>query len=247
MFPGQSVRAAAAASGRTREVASPRVLVVDDDESIRRFLDIALRVRGFDVFEASGARAALDAVATVRPDVIILDLGLPDGDGVDVTKQLHAADHPAILVLSVRDQEQDKVAALEAGAEDYLTKPFGVEELHARLRVLMRRRAARPPAGLVRTGELEVDLERRLVKVEGKAVHLTPTEYALLKALVEADGRVLTHGQLLHQVWGPAYASEGHLLRVNISNLRRKIERDPAAPRYLVTEPRVGYRFNLES
>jgi two-component system, OmpR family, KDP operon response regulator KdpE len=227
------------------EAPRPRVLVVDDDESIRRFLDIALRIRGFDVFEASGARAALDAVSTVRPDVIILDLGLPDGDGVDVTKQLRASDHPAILVLSVRDQEHNKVAALEAGAEDYLTKPFGIEELHARLRVLLRRRTARPAEGPVRAGDLEVDLERRLVRVQGKPVHLTPTEYALLRALVEADGRVLTHGQLLNQVWGPAYASEGHLLRVNISNLRRKIEREPAAPRYVVTEPRVGYRFSL--
>lgn len=225
----------------------PRVLVVDDDESIRRFLEIALRVRGYDVYEAAGARAALAAVPAVRPDVIILDLGLPDGDGVNLTKQLRAANHAAILVLSVRDQEEDKVAALEAGAEDYLTKPFGIDELHARLRVLLRRRTARAPEGPVRTGDLEIDLERRLVKVQGKPVHLTPTEYALLKALVEADGRVLTHGQLLHQVWGPAYAAEGHLLRVNISNLRRKIERDPAGPRYLVTEPRVGYRFSFES
>jgi len=224
----------------------PRVLIVDDDESIRRFLDIALRVRGYEVFEASGARTALAAVAAVRPDVIILDLGLPDGDGVNVTKQLRGADHATILVLSVRDQEEDKVAALEAGAEDYLTKPFGIEELHARLRVLLRRRTAQPPAGRVRAGELEVDLERRLVKIQGRPVHLTPTEYALLRALVQADGRVLTHGQLLQQVWGPAYAAEGHLLRVNVSNLRRKIEREPAAPRYLVTEPRVGYRLNLE-
>jgi two-component system, OmpR family, KDP operon response regulator KdpE len=229
------------------EAPRPRVLVVDDDESIRRFLDIALRVRGYEVYEASGARAALAAVPAVHPDVIILDLGLPDGDGVDVTKQLRAADHAAILVLSVRDREEDKVAALEAGAEDYLTKPFGIEELHARLRVLLRRRSARPPEGPVRAGELEVDLDRRLVRVQGKPVHLTPTEYALLKALVQADGRVLTHGQLLHQVWGPAYAAEGHLLRVNISNLRRKIERDPTAPRYLVTEPRVGYRLNLDT
>jgi two-component system KDP operon response regulator KdpE len=228
------------------EAPRPRVLVVDDDESIRQFLDIALRVRGYDIFEASGARTALAAVTALRPDVIILDLGLPDGDGVEVTKQLRAVDHAAILVLSVRDQEEDKVAALEAGAEDYLTKPFGIEELHARLRVLLRRRTSRPADGPVRAGDLEIDFERRLVKIEGKPVHLTPTEYALLKALVEADGRVLTHGQLLHQVWGPAYASEGHLLRVNISNLRRKIEREPAAPRYLVTEPRVGYRINLE-
>jgi len=228
------------------ETPRPRVLVVDDDESIRRFLDIALRVRGYEVFGAAGARAALAAVPAVRPDVVILDLGLPDGDGVDVTKQLRAADHASILVLSVRDQEEDKVAALEAGAEDYLTKPFGIDELHARLRVLLRRRAAHRAAGPIRTGDLEIDLDRRVVKLRGKPVHLTPTEYDLLKALVQADGRVLTHGQLLQQVWEPAYAVEGHLLRVNISNLRRKIEPDPASPRYVVTEPRVGYRFSIE-
>jgi two-component system KDP operon response regulator KdpE len=228
------------------ETPRPRVLVVDDDESIRRFLDIALRVRGYDVFEAAGARAALAAVPAVRPDVVILDLGLPDGDGVDVTKQLRAADHASILVLSVRDQEEDKVAALEAGAEDYLTKPFGINELHARLRVLLRRRGAHRAAGPIRTGDLEIDLDRRVVKLRGKPVHLTPTEYDLLKALVQAGGKVLTHQQLLRQVWGPGYAMEIHLLRVNISNLRRKIEPDPASPRYVVTEPRVGYRFSIE-
>ena len=230
----------------TPETPPPRVLIVDDDESIRRFLDIALRVRGYEVFEAAGARAALAAVPTVRPDVVILDLGLPDGDGVDVTKQLQAQNHVSILVLSVRDQEEDKVAALEAGAEDYITKPFGIDELHARLRVLLRRRTARRAEGPVRTGDLEIDLDRRMVKVRGKLVHLTPTEYDLLKALVQADGRVLTHRQLLQQIWGPAYAVEGHLLRVNISNLRRKVEPDPAAPRYVLTEPRVGYRLNID-
>jgi len=228
------------------ETPRPRVLVVDDDESIRRFLDVALRVRGYEVFEATGARAALAAAPAVRPDVVILDLGLPDGDGVDVTRQLRATDHASILVLSVRDQEEDKVAALEAGAEDYLTKPFGIDELHARLRVLLRRRTAHHAGGPISTGDLEIDLDRRVVKVRGKAVHLTPTEYDLLKALVQAEGRVRTHGQLLQQIWGPAYAAEGHLLRVNISNLRRKIEPDPAVPRYVVTEPRVGYRFSAD-
>lgn len=228
------------------ETPRPRVLVVDDDESIRRFLNIALRVRGYEVFEAAGARAALAAAPAVRPDIVILDLGLPDGDGVDVTKQLRAADHASILVLSVRDREDDKVAALEAGAEDYLTKPFGIEELHARLRVLLRRRSTHRGGGLLKTGDLQIDLDRRVVKARGKTVHLTPTEYDLLKTLAQADGRVLTHGQLLQQVWGPAYTTEGHLLRVNISNLRRKIEHDPAAPRHVVTEPRVGYRLNLE-
>ncbi|MHB8732298.1 MAG: response regulator [bacterium] len=228
------------------EAPRPRVLVVDDDESIRRFLEIALRSRGYEVFEAAGARAALTAAPDVRPDIVILDLGLPDGDGVDVTKHLRAADHASILILSVRDQEDQKVAALEAGAEDYLTKPFGIEELHARLRVLLRRRAAHGGEKQIKTGDLEIDLARRVVKIRGKAVHLTPTEYDLLKALLQADGRVLTHGQLLQRVWGDAYASEGHLLRVNVSNLRRKIEPDPAAPRYVITEPRVGYRLVID-
>ena len=228
------------------EAPRPRVLVVDDDESIRRFLEIALRSRGYEVFEAAGARAALTAAPDVRPDIVILDLGLPDGDGVDVTKHLRAADHASILILSVRDQEDQKVAALEAGAEDYLTKPFGIEELHARLRVLLRRRAAHGGEKQIKTGDLEIDLARRVVKIRGKAVHLTPTEYDLLKALLQADGRVLTHGQLLQRVWGDTYASEGHLLRVNVSNLRRKIEPDPAAPRYVITEPRVGYRLVID-
>ena len=225
----------------------PRVLVVDDDESIRRFLDIALRVRGYEVFQAGGAAAAIDAAATIAPDIVILDLGLPDGDGVDVTRRLRAADGASILVLTVRDREEDKVAALEAGAEDYLTKPFGVEELHARLRVLLRRRRAPRRADTVITaGDLEIDLGRRLVRTGGRSVHLTPTEYDLLRVLVRAEGRVVTHGQLLQALWGPAAVSHGQLLRVNVSNLRHKLEADPAAPRYILTEPRIGYRLNLE-
>ncbi len=228
------------------DIAGPRVLIVDDDESIRRFLRIALRIRGYAVFEAGGAQSALAAVPDIRPDLMILDLGLPDGDGVDVTRKLQAWDHIPILILSVRDQEEEKVAALEAGADDYLTKPFGIEELNARLRVLLRRKTGSRGAEPFRSGRLEVDLVRRLVKVDGKAVHLTPTEYDLLKALVEARGKVLTHRQLLQQVWGPGYTVEGHLLRVNISNLRRKLEEDPTVPRYILTEPRIGYRIGTD-
>lgn len=224
----------------------PRVLVVDDDRAIRRFLDIALRARGYAVFEAASARAALAAASSVRPDVVILDLGLPDGDGIEVTRRLRQVERIPILILSVRDQEEEKVAALEAGADDYITKPFGVGELHARLRVLLRRGAGSRTGEPFRSGDLEVDLTRRLVKMSGDVVQLTPTEYDLLKALVHAGGKVLTHQQLLQQVWGPEYLKASHMLHVNISNLRRKIERDLTQPEYIVTEPRVGYRLRVE-
>lgn len=224
----------------------PRVLVVDDDRAIRRFLKVTLRANGYMVFEAGGARAALAAVEAVRPDVIILDLGLPDESGVEVARRLRVRDQIPILVLSVKDREEDKVAALEAGADDYLTKPFGVGELHARLGVLLRRVAGSRSGIPFRTGDLEVDLTRRLVKVGGSPVQLTPTEYDLLKALIHAAGKVLTHDQLMRQVWGPGYTMDHHLLRVNISTLRQKLGEDPARRVYIVTEPRIGYRLRVD-
>ena len=220
-----------------------RVLVVDDDPALRRLLRIVLGRQAYTVFEEGTAGAALATAAAVRPDIVILDLGLPDGDGVEVTRRLRAQGNTPILILSVRDQEEEKVAALDGGADDYLTKPFAVGELLARIRVLLRRLAGEGTGEPFRHGDLEIDLGRRLVKVAGTAARLTPTEYELLKAFVQARGRVLTHQQLLRQVWGPGYAKEPHLLRVNISNLRRKLERDPAHPHYILTESRIGYRL----
>ena len=219
-----------------------RVLVVDDERAIRRFLQLSLSAHGHKILEATSGQEALSAAATGHPDVIILDLGLPDMDGIEVVRRLREWTQTPIIILSVREAEADKVAALDAGADDYLTKPFGVGELLARLRVVLRRVQPAAEPVFVR-GDLVVDLARRRVTVSGREVQLTPTEYELLRILVTHSGKVLTHTQLLRQVWGVAYADETHLLRVNISNLRRKIEREPARPRYIITEPGVGYRF----
>jgi two-component system KDP operon response regulator KdpE len=223
-----------------------RVLVVDDERAIRRFLRTSLAANGYVVFEASNGAEALEAVAQDRPDVMILDLRLPDMDGTEVTTRLREWSRLPIIVLSVRDQEADKIAALDAGADDYLTKPFSVGELMARMRVNLRRIAHPETEPVFTTRDLVVDLARRLVRVRGNDVQLTPTEYDLLRALVLHAGKVLTHQHLLRQVWGLGYESESHLLRVNISNLRHKIERNSARPEYIITEPGVGYRLRLE-
>jgi two-component system, OmpR family, KDP operon response regulator KdpE len=223
-----------------------RVLVVDDERAIRRFLRASLSAHGYAVFEASTGREALSAVLSDRPDLIILDLGLPDLDGLEVTRQLREWSQTPIIVLSVREEEATKVAALDVGADDYLTKPFGIPELMARIRVALRH--ADQPAGepLFEVGDLRVDRARRLVSVAGTPIVLTPTEYDLLRILVQNAGRVLTHRQLLRLVWGKGYELETHLLQVNISNLRRKIEPNPSRPSYIITEVGVGYRLRAE-
>lgn len=221
-----------------------RILVVDDERSIRRFLKASLGSQ-FIMFEATTGEEALAAVAANRPDIIILDLGLPDLDGVEVTRRLREWTQIPIIVVSVREQEQDKIAALDAGADDFLTKPFGVGELMARLRSALRRSAQPELDPVFKTGHLVVDLNTREVLVKDQPVSLTPTEYDLLRTFVKHAGKVLTHDQLLRAVWGTAYESETHMLQVNISNLRRKIEPDPLRPGYLITEPGVGYRLKI--
>jgi two-component system KDP operon response regulator KdpE len=220
-----------------------RILIVDDERAIRRFLRAALTSHGYQIFEAENGQMALAAAAENRPDVVILDLGLPDMDGVEVTRQLREWYQAPIVILSVRDQENDKIAALDAGADDYLTKPFGVGELMARIRVILRRSTHPVDEPVYEIDDLKVDLPRRLVTLQGQEVELTPTEYDILRVLVQHAGRVLTHRQILRDVWGVPYETETHLLRVNMSNLRRKIEPDPNQPHYIVTEPGVGYRL----
>lgn len=225
--------------------AGQRVLVVDDENAIRRYLHTALTAQGFSVYEAANGQETLNAVVEYRPDVIILDLGLPDFDGIEVTRRLREWSNTPIIILSVREAEQDKIAALDAGADDYLTKPFGTGELMARMRVVMRRLANKPDEPVLQVDTLKMDLSRRVVTLNDNQVALTPTEYEILRLLLQNAGKVLTHRQLLRQVWGTAYESEMHMLRVNISNLRHKIEPDPTRPHYLMTEPGVGYRLRV--
>jgi two-component system KDP operon response regulator KdpE len=220
-----------------------RVLVVDDERAIRRYLHAALNAQGYTVYEASNGQEALNAVVTDKPDLVILDLGLPDLDGVEVTRRLREWTQLPIIILSVREQEVDKIAALDAGADDYLTKPFSSGELMARIRVAMRRSLQSASEPVFESDGLKVDLARRRVTTNGQEVSLTPTEYELLRVLVQNPGRVITHRQLLKQVWGLAYEAEAHILRVNMSNLRRKIEPDPTRPHFILTEPGVGYRL----
>ncbi len=221
-----------------------RILVVDDERSIRRFLKASLGSQ-FVILEATNGAEALAAAAAEHPDMVILDLGLPDMDGVEVTRRLREWSQVPIIVVSVREQEKDKIAALDAGADDYLTKPFGVGELMARLRAALRRVAQTDGEPVFTSGKLVVDLNQREVRVDQTPVALTPTEYDLLRTMIKHVGKVLTHDQLLRAVWGTAYESETHMLQVNISNLRRKIEPDPSRPTYIVTEPGVGYRLKI--
>jgi two-component system KDP operon response regulator KdpE len=226
----------------------PRVLVVDDEPQIRRALRVALRANGYDVAEAESGEAALDAVALHPPELVILDLGLPDLDGFEVTRRLREWTHLPIIVLSAHGDDQAKVRALDAGADDYVTKPFSVPELLARMRVALRH-ASRVAAGgeqVVRAGGVEIDLGRRIVTRTGVEVHLTPTEYGLLRYLAQHAGRVITHGQLLRSVMGPGYEDANGSLRAYILGLRRKLEADPSHPRLIVTEPGIGYRLRAD-
>ena len=225
--------------------AGARILVGDDEPAILRAVQTNLARHDFQVGIAASGQEALQAIERFHPDVLVLDLGLPDMEGVDVIRAVRAHSSLPIVVLSAREAERDKVQALDLGADDYLTKPFGVDELLARVRVALRH-AARPPQGtapVFRTADLEVDLERRRVTVSGREVHLTPTEYELLKALVTHANKVLTDRMLLQQVWGSAYGDEAHYLHVYVARLRKKLEPDPQAPRYIGTEPGVGYRL----
>ena len=225
------------------------VLLIEDEAEIRRFLRTSLPAHGYRLYEATTGADGLAQAQARNPDIILLDLGLPDVDGTEVIRQVREWSAIPILVLSAREQEQAKVAALDLGADDYVTKPFGVNELLARMRAALRHVAGPPgePAELVFTlGDLTVDLGRRQVSVSAKDIHLTPIEYKLLTTLIRYAGRVMTHRQLLKEVWGPLHVEEGHYLRVYMRQLRNKLEKNPAHPRYLVTELGIGYRLRTE-
>ncbi len=230
-------------------MADPIVVVIEDEPQIRRFLRVALTGQGYRVFEAGTGEDGLIEAASRAPDVVIVDLGLPDIDGLQVIARLRDWSAVPIIVLSARGQEQDKVTALDAGADDYLSKPFGIGELLARMRVAVRHRARVDGESVESTlavGDLHIDLGRRRVLVQGAEVHLTPIEYRLLATLVQHAGKVVTHRHLLREVWGPNAEDHSHYLRVYMAHLRRKLEEDSTRPRYLVTEPGVGYRLLTE-
>ncbi len=227
----------------------PVVLVIEDEPQIRKFLRASLDAQGFSVEQAESGEQGLVMAANRRPEAIVLDLGLPDLDGVEVIRRLREWSRVPIIVLSARAQEDDKIRALDAGADDYVVKPFAVGELLARLRVALRHAATADGTGApasIEAGELKIDLGARRISVSGKEVHLTPTEYRLLAELAKHAGKVLTQRYLLKEVWGPGYVERPHYLRIYMANLRRKLEADPAQPRRLLTETGVGYRFNLE-
>jgi two-component system KDP operon response regulator KdpE len=223
----------------------PRIVVIEDEVQIRRFVRSALEDEGCQVFEADTAAQGLIEAGTRKPDLVILDLGLPDRDGVEVIRDLRGWSDVPIIILSARADEDDKIGALDAGADDYLAKPFGVGELLARTRAMLRRhsRAGDEMAPVIAFGDVRVDLSRRTVHRNDEPVHLTALEYRLLTVLVANTGRVLTHRQLLKEVWGPSYVESSHYLRIYVGHLRQKLEADPTQPRYILTETGVGYRF----
>lgn len=228
------------------ESPNPVVLVIDDEVQIRRLLKISLETNGYRVFEAANGQAGLAEAAQRRPDAVLLDLGLPDMDGVTVLQRLREWSNVPVVVLSVRDREDDKIAALDNGADDYLTKPFGTGELLARLRVAQRHAQPSADTAIFKNDRLEVDLTTRTVKVKGRQVKLTATEYALLQLFIRHAGKVLTHRQILKEVWGPTYVEQTHYLRVYMTHLREKLEENPAEPSMFITESGVGYRLMLK-
>ena len=227
----------------------PLILVVEDDPQIRRFLRATLAAEDYQFHEAVTASEGIAQAAARQPDLVLLDLGLPDRDGLDIIREIRAWSQMPIVVLSARGQEKDKIAALDLGADDYVAKPFAVGELLARIRAALRRAAPAAPDGadpVIRFGNVEADFEKRLITVGGQEVHLTPNEYKLLQVLIKHAGRVVTQRQLLNEVWGPQHTEQSQYLRVYVAQLRRKLEQDPARPRYLQTEPGVGYRLSFD-
>lgn len=224
----------------------PKVLVVDDDHQIREALRRGLRSRGYDVLTAGNGETALDVLAGAAVDVVVLDLGLPGIDGHEVIRRLRSFSDVPVVVLSVRESQTEKVTALDAGADDYVVKPFGMDELLARMRAALRRARPEETRPKLRFSDLEIDLARQLVRLGHQPVHLTPTEYRLLEALATNSGKLLTHSWLLRRVWGPAYDRESHYVRVYVQQLRQKLRDDPGRPRYIITEPGLGYRWKPE-
>lgn len=225
---------------------APVAVLIEDELQIRRFVRSALETENWRVFEADTVKQGLIEAGTRKPDVVILDLGLPDGSGIEFLRDLRTWSAVPVIVLSARVEETDKIEALDAGADDYLTKPFGVGELLARVRAVLRRKVAigsKDASAVFRFGDVEVDQEKRIVRKGNEEVHLTPIEYRLLSIMIANVGRVLTHRQILREVWGPSYVDQGHYVRIHMAHLRQKLEADPAQPKHLVTETAIGYRL----